>query len=95
MFRICIWGTDSSSSSSNSPHTMKLLDTIGTGHKANIFSAKFLPNASTPTIVSCAGDRDVRVYEVERLARTDVGRGTIMRDQLWGVDGAGSATYSS
>ncbi|WVF73160.1 hypothetical protein IAT40_007979 [Kwoniella sp. CBS 6097] len=76
--RICIWQPDShpssaSSSSSSlatrSPHPLKLTETIQTGHRANIFSAKFLPNASTPTVVSCAGDRDVRVMEVERLVR--------------------------
>nr|XP_019044312.1 hypothetical protein I302_07596 [Kwoniella bestiolae CBS 10118]OCF23242.1 hypothetical protein I302_07596 [Kwoniella bestiolae CBS 10118] len=70
--RICIWQPDphpTSSSSSRSPHPLKIADTISTGHRANIFSAKFLPNTSTPTIVSCAGDRDVRVFEVERLVR--------------------------
>ncbi|OCF32192.1 hypothetical protein I316_06106 [Kwoniella heveanensis BCC8398] len=78
--RICIWQPDphpassssssfSSSSTTRSPHPLKLTETIQTGHRANIFSAKFLPNASTPTVVSCAGDRDVRVMEVERLVR--------------------------
>ncbi|WWC64409.1 uncharacterized protein I303_107019 [Kwoniella dejecticola CBS 10117] len=75
--RICIWEPDSnpsssSSSSSYSPHPLKLADTISTGHRANIFSAKFLPNTNTPTIVSCAGDRDVRVFEVERLVRDNL-----------------------
>ncbi|WVR07807.1 hypothetical protein IAU60_004850 [Kwoniella sp. DSM 27419] len=77
--RICIWHPDphpSSSSSSTSPHPLKLADTIQTGHRANIFSAKFLPNANTPTIVSVAGDRDVRVTYVERLAR-DPGSGEL------------------
>ncbi|WWC71849.1 uncharacterized protein I206_105808 [Kwoniella pini CBS 10737] len=67
--RICIWQPDPHPSSSYSPHPLKLADTISTGHRANIFSAKFLPNTSTPTIVSCAGDKDVRVFEVERLVR--------------------------
>lgn len=44
-------------------------ETISTGHRANIFSAKFLPYANTPRIVSVAGDRDVRVYDVESLGR--------------------------
>ena len=70
---------------------MNLKDTIITGHRANIFSAKYLPNTSTPTIVSCAGDRDIRVFEVERLGRADLGgmgRGT---SELWGGDGDGYA----
>ncbi|WWD19486.1 hypothetical protein CI109_103946 [Kwoniella shandongensis] len=74
--RICIWQPDpspSSSSSSSSPHPLKLMESISTGHRANIFSAKFLPNANTPTIVSCAGDREVRVFEVERLGREESG----------------------
>jgi hypothetical protein len=52
-----------------SAHPLRLQDRIVTGHRANIFSAKFLPNANTPTIVSCAGDCDIRVFEVERLSR--------------------------
>lgn len=57
--------------SATSPHPMHLVETIATGHRANIFSARFLPNASTPTVVSCAGDREIRVIEVERLERVD------------------------
>ncbi|KAK6909578.1 hypothetical protein I203_103599 [Kwoniella mangroviensis CBS 8507] len=88
--RICIWQPDphpsssSSSSSSYSPHPLKLSDTISTGHRANIFSAKFLPNSSTPTIVSCAGDRDVRVFEVERLVR-DTATGELKGERGDGV----------
>ncbi|WRT70369.1 uncharacterized protein IL334_007367 [Kwoniella shivajii] len=87
--RICIWQPDShpssSSSSRRSPHPMKLSEKISTGHKANIFSAKFLPNASTPTIVSCAGDRDVRVLQVERLVR-DSGTGELIGERGDGVN---------
>ncbi|OXG48096.1 hypothetical protein J010_04775 [Cryptococcus neoformans] len=67
--RICIWQPDTTSHSSLSPHPLKLSETISTGHRANIFSAKFLPYANTPRIVSVAGDRDVRVYDVESLGR--------------------------
>ncbi|KAK8853074.1 hypothetical protein IAR55_003775 [Kwoniella newhampshirensis] len=99
--RICIWEPDpspSASSSSSSPHPLKLMETISTGHRANIFSAKFLPNASTPTIVSCAGDKEVRVFEVERLGREDVGLGGFgtggsrrgrAGGELWGHGGDG------
>jgi nuclear receptor interaction protein len=64
------------------------MDTIATGHRANIFSARFLPNAGTPTIVSCAGDRDVRVFEVERLGRAELGLGN-SQQELYGVEGPG------
>jgi WD and tetratricopeptide repeat-containing protein 1 len=86
---ICIWTADPSSSSQTSPHPLKMMDTIVTGHRANIFSARFLPNTNTPTIVSCAGDRDVRVFEVERLARAETGIGGRGREELWGADGPG------
>ena len=91
--RICIWGAAASSSTSESPHPLELVDTIATGHRANIFSARFLPNTSTPTIVSCAGDKDIRIFEVDRLSRADVGRGIGLRDELWGVDGPGCGFF--
>jgi WD and tetratricopeptide repeat-containing protein 1 len=96
--RLCIWSPDPDPEiSSLSPHPMKLSETIVTGHQANIFSAKYLPNANTPTIVTCAGDRDVRVVEVERLNRASFGMGSAGRygrgdwgsQELWGVDGPG------
>ena len=87
--RICIWSTDPSASSSSSPHPLKLVDSIATGHRANIFSAKFLPNTSTPTIVSCAGDKDIRVFEVERLSKKELGIGRTIREELYGFDGPG------
>lgn len=68
--RICIWTPDRSSipSSSRSPHPLKLSTSIRTGHGANIFSAKFLPNAGTPTVVTVAGDHEIRLLEIERLS---------------------------
>ncbi|RXK39423.1 hypothetical protein M231_03256 [Tremella mesenterica] len=86
--KICIWKADPSptSGTATSPHPLRLTETITTGHWANIFSARFLPNTNTPTIVSCAGDRDVRVFEVERLGRAEDHRG---QRALWGVDGPG------
>lgn len=64
------------------------MDSIQTGHRNNIFHTKFLPNANTPTIVSAAGDGDVRVFDVERLS-TAHGIGMRSRNELWGVDGPG------
>ncbi|KAF8470172.1 hypothetical protein BDZ91DRAFT_720097 [Kalaharituber pfeilii] len=39
--------------------------TIETGHIANIFSVKFMPYSSDRKIVSCAGDSEVRVFDIE------------------------------
>jgi nuclear receptor interaction protein len=35
-----------------------------TGHRANIFSAKFMPQTGDTIIASCAGDREIRVFDV-------------------------------
>jgi WD and tetratricopeptide repeat-containing protein 1 len=83
--RICIWASDPDSLNNTAPHPMKLVETIATGHRANIFSAKYLPNTNTPTIVSCAGDKDIRVFEVERLGRGEGRSG----DELYGHNGPG------
>lgn len=99
MTRICIWtanprGTFDSSYNAlgdpdvKSPHPLKLTDTIVTGHTRNIFSARFLPNTNTPTIVSCAGDSEVRVFEVERLSSVNM-KLARARGSLWGVEGPG------
>nr|KIR88499.1 hypothetical protein I308_01568 [Cryptococcus tetragattii IND107] len=84
--RICIWQPDTTSHFSLSPHPLKLSETISTGHRANIFSAKFLPYANAPRIVSAAGDRDVRVFDVEILGRR---MGEAGDWELDGVSGAG------
>jgi hypothetical protein len=84
--RVCIWTPDSSSpiaSSSTSPHPMKLSSSFHTGHGANIFSAKFLPNAGTPTIVTVAGDHEIRLLEIERLSASG------HRPERWEHGGAG------
>ena len=38
------------------PYTGKVRTDLTTSHRANIFSAKFLPGTSDRKIVSCAGD---------------------------------------
>ncbi|KAL1409988.1 hypothetical protein Q8F55_003988 [Vanrija albida] len=68
--RICMWTPDERTgmaSSADSPHPLRLRETIITGHQANIFWSSFLPHSSTPRIVSCAGDSQIRVFDVERL----------------------------
>lgn len=39
--------------------------TIMTGHRANIFSVKFMPHSNDRTLVTCAGDSQVRVFDIE------------------------------
>lgn len=40
-----------------------------TGHSANIFSVKFMPHSNDRTLVSCAGDSEVRVFDIEYSGR--------------------------
>lgn len=42
-----------------------LTTTIATGHAANIFSVKFMPHSNDQTIVTAAGDHEVRVFDIE------------------------------
>lgn len=35
------------------------------GHMGNIFSAKFMPHTNNTKIISCAGDRLIKLSEVE------------------------------
>ncbi|KAL1846207.1 hypothetical protein Plec18167_002315 [Paecilomyces lecythidis] len=39
--------------------------TVATGHSANIFSVKFMPHSNDQTLVTCAGDAQVRVFDIE------------------------------
>ncbi|KAM1119961.1 hypothetical protein ACFX13_044861 [Malus domestica] len=50
----------------------KLLHSIETGHCANIFCTKFVPETSDELVVSGAGDAEVRLFNLSRLN----GRGT-------------------
>ncbi|CAL8575654.1 hypothetical protein XPA_001567 [Xanthoria parietina] len=50
--------------------------TVSTGHSANIFSVKFMPNSDDRTIVTCAGDSEVRVVDIENSGRTTIPSGT-------------------
>ena len=49
------------------PFTLK--DSISTGHHANIFSVKFMPHSDDRRVVSCAGDSEVRVFDLEHSER--------------------------
>ncbi|RAK74807.1 WD repeat-containing protein [Aspergillus fijiensis CBS 313.89] len=51
--------------SDSSAAPFALSTTIDTGHTANIFSVKFMPHSNDRTLVSCAGDSQVRVFDIE------------------------------
>ena len=42
-----------------------LTTTVATGHTANIFSVKFMPHSSDHTLITAAGDAEVRVFDIE------------------------------
>ncbi|KAF4554133.1 WD domain-containing protein 48 [Elsinoe fawcettii] len=42
-----------------------LATTVATGHSANIFSVKFMPHSNDQTVITCAGDGEVRVFDLE------------------------------
>ncbi|KAK2826882.1 hypothetical protein FQN49_007362 [Arthroderma sp. PD_2] len=44
--------------------------TVITGHSANIFSVKFMPHSNDGTVVTCAGDSEVRVFDIEHQGRS-------------------------
>jgi nuclear receptor interaction protein len=46
----------------------ELATTIETGHSRNIFSVKFMPHSNDRTIVTAAGDSQIRVFDIERAS---------------------------
>ncbi|KAL5982354.1 hypothetical protein ACLOJK_016425 [Asimina triloba] len=46
----------------------RLLQSIDTGHSANIFCTKFIPETSDEFVVSGAGDAEVRLFNLSRLS---------------------------
>lgn len=53
-----------------------LTTTVATGHTANIFSVKFMPHSNDRTLVTAAGDCEVRVFDIEysgQRAETSMG----------------------
>ncbi|KAL4891244.1 WD40-repeat-containing domain protein [Aspergillus ambiguus] len=49
--------------SSTAPFSLNT--TVSTGHRANIFSVKFMPHSNDRTVVTCAGDHQVRIFDIE------------------------------
>ena len=48
----------------------KLTTTVATGHTQNIFSVKFMPHHNDRTVITCAGDGEVRIFDLEYAGRT-------------------------
>src|SRR6266516_7831680 len=49
-----------------------LRTSISTGHSANIFSVKFMPDSGNRTLVTCAGDAEVRIFDIEHSGRSKI-----------------------
>lgn len=43
----------------------KFTTTVATGHTQNIFSVKFMPWSNDRTVITCAGDGEVRIFDLE------------------------------
>ena len=43
----------------------KFTTTVATGHTQNIFSVKFMPWSNDGTVITCAGDGEVRIFDLE------------------------------
>ncbi len=52
------------------PYSRQVVADIHTAHRANIFSAKFLPSSGDSKIVSCAGDGTIIFTDVTRRDET-------------------------
>ncbi|XP_063161604.1 DDB1- and CUL4-associated factor 6 isoform X2 [Candoia aspera] len=64
-------GSDDTNLVITNPYSRKVLTTIRSGHRANIFSAKFLPCTSDKQIISCSGDGVIFYTNVEQDAETN------------------------
>ncbi|KAK4545418.1 hypothetical protein LTR36_002768 [Oleoguttula mirabilis] len=48
----------------------QLTTTVATGHTANIFSVKFMPHHNDRTVITAAGDGEVRIFDLEYAGQT-------------------------
>lgn len=67
-----IWSYNSDSSTKQ----FALNTSVSTGHSQNIFSVKFMPQSNDRTVVTAAGDSQVRVFDIEYGERTNVSANT-------------------
>ncbi|KAI1613454.1 hypothetical protein EDD37DRAFT_218135 [Exophiala viscosa] len=54
-------------------NTFSLNTSVSTGHHANIFSVKFMPHSGDRKVVTCAGDSEVRVFDLEYAGSSQTG----------------------
>lgn len=47
----------------------QLTATVATGHTQNIFSVKFMPHSQDRTVITAAGDGEVRIFDLEYAGR--------------------------
>ncbi|XP_060199010.1 protein ALTERED SEED GERMINATION 2 isoform X3 [Lycium barbarum] len=64
---LLISGSDDTKMNIWSYSSCKLLHSIETGHSANIFCTKFVPETSDDLVVSGAGDAEVRLFHLSHL----------------------------
>ncbi|XP_010266423.1 PREDICTED: WD and tetratricopeptide repeats protein 1 [Nelumbo nucifera] len=65
---LLISGSDDTQLNIWSYSSQKLLHSIDTGHTANIFCTKFVPETSDELVVSGAGDSEVRLFHLSHLS---------------------------
>ena len=49
----------------NTDSPFALTTSVSTGHTANIFSVKFMPHSNDRTVVTCAGDEQIRIFDID------------------------------
>nr|XP_029121469.1 WD and tetratricopeptide repeats protein 1 isoform X3 [Elaeis guineensis] len=64
---LLISGSDDTKINIWSYNNRRLLHSVETGHSANIFCTKFVPETSDELVVSGAGDTEVRLFNISRL----------------------------
>jgi nuclear receptor interaction protein len=56
--------------SSNEGKLFQLACTVATGHTQNIFSVKFMPHSRDNTVITAAGDGEVRIFDLEHTGQS-------------------------
>ncbi|KAK9067807.1 hypothetical protein SSX86_011918 [Deinandra increscens subsp. villosa] len=80
---LLISGSDDTCVNIWSYQSRKLLHSIDSGHTANIFCTKFVPETSDELVVSGAADSEVRLFNLSRLGMRDVEDSTINPSALF------------
>ncbi|KAF5818625.1 putative transcription factor WD40-like family [Helianthus annuus] len=80
---LLISGSDDTCINLWSYQSRKLLHSIDSGHTANIFCTKFVPETSDELVVSGAADAEVRLFNLSRSGRRRVEDSTINPSALF------------